>query len=148
MCFLFFKQKTAYEMRISDWSSDVCSSDLLGAGLFVPARVAVVGGQHIRQHLDVTAGGARIAARDVGLVVTVPFDAVVGIDLQRLVALAQALDRLRVRAGGRQTGERQGAGQGQGKGKRRRQPWKPAHCRSSCGRWAPSGSARWSCASG
>src|SRR3546814_3358164 len=29
-CFVFFfKQKTAYEMRISDWSSDVCSSDLL-----------------------------------------------------------------------------------------------------------------------
>src|SRR3546814_9837274 len=26
-CFFFFKQKTAYEMRISDWSSDVCSSD-------------------------------------------------------------------------------------------------------------------------
>src|SRR3546814_9166243 len=41
--FFFFKQKTAYEMRISDWSSDVCSSDLApakaaatidGAGLF------------------------------------------------------------------------------------------------------------------
>src|SRR3546814_3482889 len=29
--FFFFKQKTAYEMRISDWSSDVCSSDLLFA---------------------------------------------------------------------------------------------------------------------
>src|SRR3546814_8056020 len=29
--FLFFKQKTAYEMRISDWSSDVCSSDLFDA---------------------------------------------------------------------------------------------------------------------
>src|SRR3546814_9268828 len=28
--FFFFKQKTAYEMRISDWSSDVCSSDSLG----------------------------------------------------------------------------------------------------------------------
>src|SRR3546814_985003 len=27
-CFFFFKQKTAYEMRIMDWSSDVCSSDL------------------------------------------------------------------------------------------------------------------------
>src|SRR3546814_5406497 len=27
-CFFFFKQKTAYDMRISDWSSDVCSSDL------------------------------------------------------------------------------------------------------------------------
>src|SRR3546814_12480397 len=30
MSFFFFKQKTAYEMRISDWSSDVCSSDLPG----------------------------------------------------------------------------------------------------------------------
>src|SRR3546814_7358195 len=29
MFFFFFKQKTAYDMRISDWSSDVCSSDLL-----------------------------------------------------------------------------------------------------------------------
>src|SRR3546814_1646686 len=28
LVFFFFKQKTAYEMRISDWSSDVCSSDL------------------------------------------------------------------------------------------------------------------------
>src|SRR3546814_7472428 len=28
-CLFFFKQKTAYEMRISDWSSDVCSSDRL-----------------------------------------------------------------------------------------------------------------------
>src|SRR3546814_9688325 len=34
----FFKQKTAYEMRISDWSSDVCSSDLLGGN--VEARMA------------------------------------------------------------------------------------------------------------
>src|SRR3546814_3609349 len=34
MFIIFFsKQKTAYEMRISDWSSDVCSSDLLQAGL-------------------------------------------------------------------------------------------------------------------
>src|SRR3546814_2273592 len=30
--FFFFKQKAAYEMRISDWSSDVCSSDLVQAG--------------------------------------------------------------------------------------------------------------------
>src|SRR3546814_8195860 len=29
VCVFFFKQKTAYEMRISDWSSDVCSSDLI-----------------------------------------------------------------------------------------------------------------------
>src|SRR3546814_6254174 len=32
MCFVFCKQKTAYEMRISDWSSDVCSSDLANSG--------------------------------------------------------------------------------------------------------------------
>src|SRR3546814_6809765 len=31
--FFFFKQKTAYEMRISDWSSDVCSSDLGKRGI-------------------------------------------------------------------------------------------------------------------
>src|SRR3546814_9259082 len=37
--FVFFKQKTAYEMRISDWSSDVCSSDLhvVMDGLVMPA---------------------------------------------------------------------------------------------------------------
>src|SRR3546814_5235461 len=34
-CFFFFKQKTAYEMRISDWSSDVCSSDLCGMDVLV-----------------------------------------------------------------------------------------------------------------
>src|SRR3546814_3589951 len=34
-CFVFFKQTTAYEMRISDWSSDVCSSDLVAT---VPDR--------------------------------------------------------------------------------------------------------------
>src|SRR3546814_10903129 len=40
MIFLFFKQKTAYEMRISDWSLDVCSSDLLGftASTILPAK--------------------------------------------------------------------------------------------------------------
>src|SRR3546814_1004567 len=32
--FFFFKQKTAYEMRISDWSSDVCSSDLSACHIF------------------------------------------------------------------------------------------------------------------
>src|SRR3546814_1075462 len=37
--FFFFKQKTAYEMRISDWSSDVCSSDLFDALDAVIARI-------------------------------------------------------------------------------------------------------------
>src|SRR3546814_5129230 len=42
----FFKQKTAYEMRISDWSSDVCSSDLLEmpafAGMTIMALTLVI----------------------------------------------------------------------------------------------------------
>src|SRR3546814_5089850 len=42
--FFFFKQKTAYEMRISDWNSDVCSSDLLAQQL-----------QRADQRLDVVA---------------------------------------------------------------------------------------------
>src|SRR3546814_17947604 len=41
--FFFFKQKTAYEMRISDWSSDVCSSDLLALELFVIPGFGVAG---------------------------------------------------------------------------------------------------------
>src|SRR3546814_19528728 len=40
--FFFFKQKTAYEMRISDWSSDVCSSDLLLAGTQLREQFVVV----------------------------------------------------------------------------------------------------------
>src|SRR3546814_8870009 len=48
----FFKQKTAYEMRISDWSSDVCSSDLgrrIGGELVGRARQR---GQHLREAGD------------------------------------------------------------------------------------------------
>src|SRR3546814_10091760 len=55
--FFFFKQKTAYEMRISDWSSDVCSSDLRlrdppdhPAGIVRHQRAAVFG--------DLDVGGA------------------------------------------------------------------------------------------
>src|SRR3546814_1365405 len=45
--FFFFKQKTAYEMRISDWSSDVCSSDLAQ-----PVRGGLLGlGIRVRQRL-------------------------------------------------------------------------------------------------
>src|SRR3546814_4987954 len=46
LCFFFFKQKTAYEMRISDWSSDVCSSDLgttLNADLPKSWRFSLIG---------------------------------------------------------------------------------------------------------
>src|SRR3546814_5510609 len=58
--FFFFKQKTAYEMRISDWSSDVCSSDLLSGlqpvviGVFGQARAL---GQQITER-DARLGAA------------------------------------------------------------------------------------------
>src|SRR3546814_10632785 len=43
MSFFIIRQKRAYEMRISDWSSDVCSSDLLGKPLRVGDKVAFTG---------------------------------------------------------------------------------------------------------
>src|SRR3546814_10328714 len=53
-CFFFFKQKTAYEMRISDWSSDVCSSDLGGASslAFWRDEASVPGGQILSGELS------------------------------------------------------------------------------------------------
>src|SRR3546814_6255870 len=42
--FFFFKQKTAYEMRISDWSSDVCSSDLFLPRTSLPAFALLLSG--------------------------------------------------------------------------------------------------------
>ncbi len=41
--FFFFKQKTAYEMSVSDWSSDVCSSDLMGDLLTNTIGAALMG---------------------------------------------------------------------------------------------------------
>src|SRR3546814_5079989 len=49
LCLFFFKQKTAYELRISDWSSDVCSSDLLiSIGDDISVRVLSVNGSTVR----------------------------------------------------------------------------------------------------
>src|SRR3546814_11129416 len=60
--FFFFKQKTAYEMRISDWSSDVCSSDLSREVEALPAAGAQ---QPLERHLPFGlpfGTGRRIAA--------------------------------------------------------------------------------------
>src|SRR3546814_5770467 len=46
----FFKQKTAYEMRISDWSSDVCSSDLLADLLHLGHATAHFFGELVHAH--------------------------------------------------------------------------------------------------
>src|SRR3546814_7099355 len=57
--FFFFKQKTAYEMRISDWSSDVCSSDLTLGPLTVEGALA----QWCRSETSIE---IRLYARDQG----------------------------------------------------------------------------------
>src|SRR3546814_3042914 len=58
--FFFFKQKTAYEMRISDWSSDVCSSDLIAlfrgpCHLLPRIRPCTVGEGHVDVSLGIRA---------------------------------------------------------------------------------------------
>src|SRR3546814_2611569 len=70
LLFFFFKQKTAYEMRISDWSSDVCSSDLtlalpagtydIAAPLRVQRRLTIAGAKDAKPVLRVASGLARI----------------------------------------------------------------------------------------
>src|SRR3546814_4980536 len=57
----FFKQKTAYEMRISDWSSDVCSSDLLVEERVVDEHHA----RHLRQPLGRRHGARMVDRRQV-----------------------------------------------------------------------------------
>src|SRR3546814_9823479 len=49
VCVFFYKQKTSYERRISDWSSDVCSSDLDHADIGIEARQTQGGAHHINE---------------------------------------------------------------------------------------------------
>src|SRR3546814_2598262 len=64
MCLVFvFKQKTAYEMRISDWSSDVCSSDLLALDHVGCCRAEPVGQEDVsRSSQDGKSLGVQLAA--------------------------------------------------------------------------------------
>src|SRR3546814_5510756 len=68
ICFFFFKQKTAYEVRISDWSSDVCSSDLRSVQRAVPLplgpdrRVSQAALCAQPSHRTLLAGAARFRA--------------------------------------------------------------------------------------
>src|SRR3546814_1893316 len=92
--FFFFKQKTAYEMRISDWSSDVCSSDLNLAGdgdvvkLFTGSWVKE-GGLAKPMPVDIATAAVEEAHRHGALVFTHPSD-VRGLE----VALAAGVDVL------------------------------------------------------
>src|SRR3546814_2517802 len=109
--FFFFKQKTAYEMRISDWSSDVCSSDLLivqhmhSPVALIPqlaSHIVAAGGKRLRPML--TLASARLCGyegqRHLGLAACVEFihtatllhdDVVDASDLRRGLATANAV---------------------------------------------------------
>src|SRR3546814_972097 len=71
--FFFFKQKTAYEMRISDWSSDVCSSDLGGclyASLLSMSSTTTGADSVVKRaaaKLDVVAGLTTVSVRIPGM---------------------------------------------------------------------------------
>src|SRR3546814_5447465 len=62
--FFFFKQKTAYEMRISDWSSDVCSSDLRLQRLHLRIGVAAGAEDQFLERIIGAAGRRRAEDRD------------------------------------------------------------------------------------
>src|SRR3546814_7790214 len=96
MFFFFFKQKTAYEMRISDWSSDVCSSDLLREdlrtrlGWDLVFRLELLSDEDRVQALRTRAGerGLQLSPEVIGWVLTH-----YARDMGRLSALVDALDR-------------------------------------------------------
>src|SRR3546814_6698575 len=72
MLLFFFccKQKAAYEVRISDWSSDVCSSDLndhrLGANEAPPAIISIFLGDQLADVFEQIAKGAATSSKDKG----------------------------------------------------------------------------------
>src|SRR3546814_12089131 len=66
--FLFFKQKTAYEMRISDWSSDVCSSDLHLAAVEREAIEVIPEIGHVEADIQVVQPVGQLYVAAVGVV--------------------------------------------------------------------------------
>src|SRR3546814_15065433 len=89
--FFFFKQKTAYEMRISDWSSDVCSSDLRVEARIAAFTVDRAGvGDRRRAVFDMDARFASLDRRIGGIV-----------DDRRLVAVEVEIDAVATAPGDR-----------------------------------------------
>src|SRR3546814_7817748 len=105
-CSFFFKQKTAYEMRISDWSSDVCSSDLAavlgiggcgrtefgGAFLAIADHVDAARVDAERRQVIFRGIGAALAERDI----VVAGAAFVGVTFERDADRGVALQPLRL----------------------------------------------------
>src|SRR3546814_8802947 len=116
LCFVvfFFKQKTAYEMRISDWSSDVCSSDLLADELDLGLVFEQRPGDDLR-HGDVHAG--QIAGRILEMPGRVgaagAADEMPAIDHPAQRAVRRGLGRRLLRVEGQAGAERQQIGRAQ-----------------------------------
>src|SRR3546814_10786579 len=91
VCFLF-KQKTAYEMRISDWSSDVRSSDLLGAAVRTPYPGTQTKGHLNFSREEIETLLREIIGRDDQPVLHVVGDATAETVLDAMAAIAPAED--------------------------------------------------------
>src|SRR3546814_8524288 len=97
--FFFFKQKTAYEMRISDWSSDVCSSDLVADHALAPDTLDRRARKHLpeiriveRQQVG-ECRGSELGARQEGAVaVRAVGELVPRTDRKAIVAAIDAVD--------------------------------------------------------
>src|SRR3546814_1890073 len=110
LCVFFFKQKTAYEMRISDWSSDVCSSDLPHRlGIVVGAALELMVAAHVAGAVDLgllVAFVIALAAHRTGVTADDAIDERVFVDRQfdHVIELAaacreQRIERLGLRGG-------------------------------------------------
>src|SRR3546814_19303420 len=82
--FFFFKQKTAYEMRISDWSSDVCSSDL-------KRILDVIGESHVQILSENFLLSAHMAERS-NMILTVPSRAAAIASPERVCLMKPPID--------------------------------------------------------
>src|SRR3546814_6054918 len=90
--FFFCKQKTAYEMRISDWSSDVCSSDLHRLHReWSTSGTACPGDARVHQFKTVVLPG--IVARAAGPTTSPPTSTETDMDLQDKILLGDWVDR-------------------------------------------------------
>src|SRR3546814_14590249 len=102
--FFFFKQKTAYEMRISDWSSDVCSSDLDVVG---EADHRGLGDQRVEHQRAFDLGGSHAVARDVDDVIDAAGDPVIAIRVAPAAVAREIIARIgrEIRSEERRVGE-------------------------------------------
>src|SRR3546814_8792810 len=87
LLFFFFRQKSAYDMRISDWSSDVCSSDLNQAAIAIQNARLFSAEQHQRQREAAILDLMRVAASSLDL------EVVIENILRHLIRLIPAKDR-------------------------------------------------------